>query len=281
MIDIRRQKADLHIHTCYSDGEAEPASIVKTAARLGYDVIAVTDHDNFGGVREAVETGRREGLEVITGIELAAETEEGIGLHILGYGMDIDNPELAAAVGELSVRRHRRNVKLLEVLEEKGCPVSLEELESRQPGGFVGKPVIARAMVEKGYINDYKEAFEGERFFGSPEARAVRKEKLSASSAIALINGAGGTAVFAHPIQTKHIGQTGSDEFYKNIEKIIRRLKEQGLGGIECCHPDQDDMQTERFVRLAEKYGLCITRGSDFHGADFAEAEHTADISHI
>ena len=120
MIDIRRQKADLHIHTCYSDGEAEPASIVKTAARLGYDVIAVTDHDNFGGVREAVETGRREGLEVITGIELAAETEEGIGLHILGYGMDIDNPELAAAVGELSVRRHRRNVKLLEVLEEKG-----------------------------------------------------------------------------------------------------------------------------------------------------------------
>ena len=76
MIDIRRQKADLHIHTCYSDGEAEPASIVKTAARLGYDVIAVTDHDNFGGVREAVETGRREGLEVITGIELAAETEE-------------------------------------------------------------------------------------------------------------------------------------------------------------------------------------------------------------
>lgn len=278
MIDVSKCRADLHIHTCYSDGQATPADIVKKANHLGYDVIAITDHDNFGGVAEAVKTGEAVGLTVLPGIELATETEDGIGLHILGYDMDIGHPHFAEVIDELAMRRDRRNEKLIAVLNDMGYELSLEELQRSQQGGFIGKPVIARALQEKGYIEDYRQAFRDGRFFGSPQARAVKKEKLQAAEAIALIREAGGVAVLAHPIQTRHVGDPGSEEFYDNMRRIIQALKAEGLGGIECYHPDQDEAQTKRFLEIARQEGLYVTRGSDFHGLDFADAEDTAQI---
>ncbi|MDO4745822.1 MAG: PHP domain-containing protein [Bacillota bacterium] len=269
-------KVDFHIHTKYSDGLATPVEIVRSAKELEYDMIAITDHDGIDGIKEALIAGETAGVKVIPGIELATVTEEGIGLHILGYYFDHENPALNAKLEELRQRRDARNHKLVDVLKSLGYDISMEELLERQPNGFIGKPVIARLLTEKGYIDNYKEAFKGGKMLDSNEAKAVKKEKILASEAIELIKNAGGIAVLAHPIQTRGVGEKDSEEFYKNIDAIVRRLKIQGLKGLECYHPDQNHEQTMRFVEMAEKYHLHITRGSDFHGKDFADADPTA-----
>ncbi len=269
-------KVDFHIHTSYSDGRATPVEIVKKAKELDYDMIAITDHDGVEGIREALIAGEAAELKVIPGIELATETEEGIGLHILGYHIDIENAHFNAVLAALRERRDARNHKLVQVLNDMGYDISMEDLQKQQPNGYIGKPVIARALEAKGYVSYFKDAFKDGQFLGSPEAKKVKKEKVLASEAIELIKEAGGIAVLAHPIQTRGIGEKDSEEFYENIEIIIKRLKTQGLKGLECYHPDQNHEQTMRFIGLAEKYHLHITRGSDFHGKDFAEADPTA-----
>ena len=278
---IEGRKVDFHIHTNYSDGQATPTDIVRRAKELGYDMIAITDHDGVDGIREALAAGEAADLKVIPGIELATETEEGIGLHILGYHIDVEEPHLKAVLAALAERREARNFKLLNILNDMGYEISWEDLKSQQPNGFIGKPVFARALAAKGYVSDYKDAFKGDRFLGSKEARQAKKEKIQASEAIELIRGAGGIAVLAHPIQTRGVGEKGSEEFYENIEKIVRRLKAQGLEGLECYHPDQNKEQSARFIELAEEYSLQITRGSDFHGLDFADAALTAKEKQI
>ena len=152
---------------------------------------------------------------------------------------DPDDAALNDVLTDLAEKRDQRNRRLINVLNEMGFEISLDELKVGRPGGFIGKPVIARALADKGYIKNYEEAFKGDRFFGSPEARAVKKDKLQAAKAIQLIKAAGGIAVLAHPVQTRHIGDPGSEEFYTNIEKIIRQLKTQGISGLEMCIRDR------------------------------------------
>lgn len=257
---------DFHIHTHYSDGQSSPVEIIKKAKELEYDMIAITDHDGVDGLQEAEIAAEAVGIKFVPGIELATETEEGIGLHILGYYIDYKNPQLLDTLAVLRQRRNDRNIRLVKVLNELGYDITMEELLTKQPAGFIGKPVIAELLREKGYIKDKKEAFEEGKILGSKEARSVKKEKLKASEAIKLINDAGGIAVLAHPIQTRGVGVEGSDEFYGNMDVIIKSLKKSGLKGIECYHPDQNHEQTMKFIEFAEKYHLHITRGSDFHG---------------
>ncbi|MDO4485063.1 MAG: PHP domain-containing protein [Bacillota bacterium] len=264
-------KVDFHVHTNFSDGRLSPTEILKQAKALEYDMIAITDHDGIDGIREALIAGEALEIKVIPGIELAVETEESIELHMLGYYFDPDDPHFNEMMEELKRRRNDRNERLIAVLNDMGYELSMEDLKGQQPNNYIGKPVIARALVAKGYIDDPKEAFAPGKFLESPQARAVKKVKLTAAEAISLIKGAGGIAVLAHPIQTKGIGEPGSEEFYENIGAIISQLKKQGLGGLECYHPDQNHEQSMRFVELAEKYHLHITRGSDFHGDKFGQ----------
>ncbi len=259
---MKRQKIDLHIHTLYSDGMSEPADIVKCAAEQDYDLIAITDHDGIGGVSEAQEAGRRLGLRVIPGIELATETRDGIGFHILGYNFDTSDEDLLAVIEKLKQYREERNVALVNAMNELGCEITMKELRERQTHGYIGKPVIARLLAEKGYIADHHDAYIPGQFLESPEARSVKRRKISTEDSIKLIRNAGGIAVMAHPIQTKG---------------IIEELKAQGLDGLECYHPDQNAGQTRRFISIARGYGLKITRGSDFHGPDYMDADKTAD----
>ncbi len=267
-------KVDFHIHTTASDGEATPTQIVKRAKELDYDIIAITDHDNTNGIAEAMIAAEAVGIKLVPGIEIAVVTEEETGLHMLGYNIDIENEALKKFLDEMVQRRVERNEQLFRVLQEMGYDISRDDIEVGK-NDFIGKPLIARALVSKGYIAEEKQAF-GREILGSAKCRAVKKVKPLAKDAIAIIKEAGGTPVLAHPIQTRGIGRPGSEQFYANMDKIIGRLKRQGLKGLECFHPDQDFEQSMRFVEMAEKYHLHITRGSDFHGKDLADADETA-----
>lgn len=262
-------KVDLHIHSWFSDGSISPEEIVRQAKEKGYQKIALTDHDGTEGIEEALKAGEKLGLEVIPGIELATETEDGTGLHILGYHIDVENPRLKSTLEELRKKRDRRNEQLLTLLADMGYPLTEEDLMLRPDQNFIGKPIIARAMVAKGYIQKPKEAFAGGKLLESPAAKKIKKEKLKTPEAIRLIREAGGTAVLAHPIQIRTFGEQGSEAFYEKVERLIADLKKEGLGGLECYHPDHSDQQAQRFSRLAQKYDLIITRGSDFHGKEF------------
>ena len=268
-------KVDYHIHTTASDGKSRPTQVVKQARELDYDVIAITDHDNTDGIQEALIAGEAVGLKVIPGIEIAVETDQGVGLHILGYHVDTENEELREFLTRLIESRKKRNVELFETLQSMGYDVSEDDVEAGR-NEFIGKPLIARALVKKGYIENERQAF-GSEILGSPQCRKVKKVKPRSGEAIAMLKRIGATPVLAHPIQTRGIGRPGREEFYSNIEKIIKQLKKEGLSGLECYHPDQNAEQSMRFVELAEKYHLHITRGSDFHGCDYAKAEETAD----
>ena len=140
----------------------------------------------------------------------------------------------------------------------------------REGQDFIGKPIFARALVNKGYIDDIKEAFT-EKVFKSERLRAIKRKVASTDEIIRLIIGAGGIPVLAHPGVARGLGEKGSDEFFDNMDRLIARLKSQGLEGVECYYPKHTDDEAQRFVSLANKYNLKITRGSDFHDPDLLE----------
>lgn len=267
-------KVDYHLHTYYSDGSMSPTDIVKRARDLEYMEIAITDHDGIDGVREAQIAGKALEINVISGIELSTaykdeEFIDELSMHILGYRIDIKNKELKKELEDIREKRKIRNEKLLAVLKDMGYEVSHEDLYFDEEQDYIGKPNIARAMLKRGYIKEAKEAFEPGKFLESPEAKAVKKDKISVQKAIELIKGAGGTAVLAHPMKIKKIGERGSEDFYKNLDMLLRRLKIMGLKGIECYHTEHTEEERLKLVELAEKYHMHITQGSDYHGPEF------------
>ncbi len=219
---MSKYRVDFHIHTKFSDGQASPAEIVDAAKALGYHQIAITDHDGIDGLPEALEEGRRVDLTVIPGMELATETASGTELHILGYGMDLADKTLLAAMKELSRRRAARNTKLIAALQEMGYDISEEELRKIQPNDYIGKPVIARALIAKGYASSIPEVFQSKKMLGSETALAIKKEKLSASDAVKLIRESGGLPVLAHPIQAKRSEHREAGSFIRIWKGSLR-----------------------------------------------------------
>ena len=270
---------DMHLHTFFSDGLYSPTDIVKRAKRQKLDTIAITDHDGIDGVREAQIAAEALGdIKVVTGIEFSTLDSEGVEnrrtgnvfkdleIHMLGYNFDMENTELCAELTKMKKNRRDRNDRLLAALNDMGYDITQEDLLAENGHDYIGKPVFARVLVKKGYAESFTEAIAGERFLGSPEAKAVRKEKIEVKKAIELINGAGGMAVCAHPVKTKGLGVRGTDEFFENLEALIAKLKAYGMKGLECFHTDHTDEEEMWLVSMAEKYKLHITRGSDFHG---------------
>ncbi len=264
---------DYHIHSIFSDGTMKPSEIVKWAKSKDIMEISITDHDGIDGVHDGIIAGEALEISVIPGVELAVRFEdEKLGmatdLHMLGYKFDLKNPQLLDVIDRLKKYRKDRNERLLSVLSDMGYEISYEELLAKCPSGYVGKPVIARVMVDKGYIGSVNEAFEPGKYLESPEVKGVKREKLSAKEAIDVLAAAGGISVLAHPMKVKKLGERGSEEFYRNLDSMVRALKIAGLKGLECYHSEHTEEEALRMVELAEKYHLHITRGSDYHGED-------------
>ena len=220
---------------------------------------------------EALSAGREFGISVIPGIELSSEMPEGTGVHILGYGIDHRNSELLSVCGELKKKRARRNRELLKVLAELGWPVTDNDLLFRRGQDYVGKPMIARALAGKGYIEDPRDAFKDGGIFTMSPVRKVKKGKISAEKAVRLILNAGGMPVLAHPGKIRGIGEKESQTFFDNVERIITVLSGFGLKGMECRYSQHSDAEVRAFLNIARKHRLIVTSGSDFHGPELSD----------
>ena len=259
-------KVDYHIHSYYSDGLLSPVELVKKYHDEGYDIISITDHDTVCGLKEAFTAGEALNMNVVSGIEFSTRFE-GISMHLLGYKFDPENAELLEATKWLKEVRRERNQKLISILCDMGYELNLSELEAKTKGGYVGKPTIARELVNKGYIDDPKKAFTKDILL-SDEIENLKKEKIDTVRAIEIINNAGGISVLAHSMKIKGIGVRGEEEFFENLDNIVYKLKKSGLKGIECIYPEHTLLEQHRISQIASKYHLHMTEGSDFHGGD-------------
>ena len=258
-------KIDFHIHTCCSDGTMSPEEIVEKYNKEEFSTIAITDHEVTDGIKAAQEAARDKNIKVIPGIELATDTDS-TELHILGYYIDTENARLKEALARLAEIRKKRNEGILRVLQEKNIEIEEKDLIQHEGQTYIGKPNFAAALLDKGYIKEFSEAFSPGRFLESEEVRAVRREKLSTEEAIDLIRGAVGIPVLAHPCKIRGIGRRGSEEFEKNFDVLLAKLKKAGLKGLECVYPQHNDEERLYFISMASKYHLHVTEGSDFHG---------------
>lgn len=281
-IDINiGKKIDLHMHSTFSDGVYTPTELVELRKNEGYDVVAVTDHDGAKGVNEALAAGKACGVTVIPGIEIGTVMDissiiPGAGdssmnkgeveLHILGYGIDPDNKALTDQMQLIKNFRDKRNQKLLWYFQEKGYDIKYDDL-IRNPGqDYVAKPDFAWVFVNRGYVQNVTEAFKSEKFLAAKAVQRLKQMPYPTEDAIKLIQGAGGAAVLAHPMKIKGMGEKGSDEFFDNLIRLITKLKEMGLYGLECYHPSASDADSERLEDIAKRTGLKVTKGSDYHG---------------
>ena len=243
--------ADLHIHSCYSDGTMTPEQIISLAKEKNVKFISITDHDTIAS--QYVTKGTWDDIGIIAGIELSAEFQEQ-EIHMLGYNLDIENEKLKEVVNKLNKCRINRMEEILFKLNKHGIYLELDDLDINL-NATVGRSHIANAMVSKGYFDNYKSAFTSYLMKGKPAY--VKGFKLGYKDAIDLIHTAGGVPVLAHPGQVyRGMG----------IEKVIKDLKCYGLKGIEVYHPSHTKEQTNYFYNLSTKYKLGITGGSDYHG---------------
>ena len=250
---------DLHAHTTASDGTFTPTELVHAAKQAGVSILAVTDHDTVAGVAEAQRAAAEVGLTLVPGVELSAQHRPG-DLHLLGLFIDPQDATLNTRLAELSAKRATRNERMAKRLTELGAPITLEEvIAAAPPGANIGRPHFAAVLIQKGYVTTNREAFE--QYLADDAPGYVSRDNLPPAEAIALVHAAGGKCFIAHP---------GLMRFHQheNIELIVRRLVDVGLDGLEVYYSKYTPSQTSEFLRLAKKYKLLLTGGSDFHGAN-------------
>lgn len=245
---------DLHTHSTASDGSMTPSELVRYAYDKGLAAIALTDHDTVNGVAEAVEEGKRLGFEVIPGVEISVDFDP--EMHLLGYFPDGNTHSVLNILEELREKREQRNPKIIQKLNELGFELTLSEVKLHAKGDNVGRPHIARVLVDKGYVNDMGEAFD--KYLASGRPAYFKKDKLTPAEGIAAISGAGGVPVLAHPI---YLGMTVGE-----LDQLLGELAEFGLMGMETYYTENTEEQTKDLLQLALKHKLLDTGGSDFHG---------------
>jgi predicted metal-dependent phosphoesterase TrpH len=247
---VARPQVDLHLHTTASDGRLAPSRLIDQVAATALKVIAITDHDTTGGLDEALaQAARYPHLRLIPGIELSAESN-GSEVHLLGYFIDIHDADFQARLARMREWRVDAARRTVEKLATLGIHVSWDRVQELA-NGAVGRPHVARAMMEAGYVKSMQEAFE--RYLGDDGIARVPREKLTALAALDLIHSLGGAAVVAHP------------RTVAEVDRVVSELAQAGLDGIEVYAEKYMPDQRAQYHGMARKHGLLECGGSDYH----------------
>ncbi len=244
---------DLHTHSTYSDGSLKPQELIQKAVRSGLDGIALTDHDTVSGIDEAVVEAKKHHFVFIPGIELTTDFGDS-EVHILGYNLNYNNPKLLQKLEAILGSRAERARLIIKKLNKARIPLSWEKVKAETTSRFIGRAHIYRALQASGLISisNGREAFG--YYLGKSGIAYVPHQEVGTFEAIGLINETGGIPVLAHP------GRMADDQ-------LIAKLAQNGLQGIEAYYPAHTPELTERYLKLAAKYKLTVTGGSDYHGA--------------
>lgn len=249
---------DLHVHSNCSDGTLTPTELVSLAKRSGLHAFALTDHDTIKGIPEALAAGKKEGIEVIPGIEFSTEYN-GKDIHIVGLDFDYTNPEFLSQLELFQDSRRLRNQKMIDKLhDEGGIDISWEKMEAAFGEAVWTRAHFGRFLLDHGYIKDMAEAFS--RYVGDDCPYFVPREKVTPAQAVRLIRKHGGIPILAHPL-LYHF----SDE---KLTELVELLKKTGLIGIEAYYSTHNAMEESYVLRLARTQGLAVSGGSDFHGSN-------------
>ncbi|MGM0501903.1 MAG: PHP domain-containing protein [Bacillota bacterium] len=241
---------DLHLHTTASDGNFTPQEVVVKANQLGFSAIAITDHDTVQGIEPALETAQSLDLEVVPGIELNTDylnTE----VHVLGYYIDYQNKKLLTKMSELKKARYTRAEKIVAKLNDLGVEINFPEVLGLADGAVVGRSHIAQILLEKGYAQEWSQAFD--QYIGRQAPAYVERERLDVKGAIDLIKEADGIPIIAHP------GLIGNDE-------LLDQFLDWGAKGVEVYHSEHDDEEQDKYLSFSKRNNILITGGSDCHG---------------
>jgi 3',5'-nucleoside bisphosphate phosphatase len=247
---VTRYFADLHCHSTASDGSDRPRRVLERAHQAGLQVLALTDHDTVAGIPEARETAEELKIKLIAGVELTcyAEKKE---IHILGYGINIDSPELLVHCENFQKARLERAHSTSRKLAECGAPIDMDKVMASADGGVIGRPHVARALIEAGHVETFQEAFD--LYLGEGKPACVSKLNVNPKACIDIILQAGGIAIMAHP-------------GLNDVEPFIPEMIAVGCSGIEVWHSAHDIDTSSRLHCHALDYGLLYTAGSDCHG---------------
>lgn len=244
-------KFDLHVHTYYSDGILSPAELIDLAVKQNLQGIAITDHDTILGLNEAIVYSKKyDNFKVIPGIEFGSvyEDEE---VHILGYFIDYNDEELISVTKNLRHDRINRAIKMINNLNRLDIDVTIDDVRKHSGNDYIGRPHIARALIDKGYVGSIEESFE--KYLNRGKPGYAERFHLSIEDTISLIEKSGGIAILAHPGLIKN-------------KSIVEYTISKGIQGIECIHSKHTAEDTDYFIKLAKKKNLIVTGGSDYHG---------------
>lgn len=258
-------KADLHMHSVFSDGTDEVPAIVAKAKAAGLSLMSLTDHDTVKGVGLALEEGEKQGIKVLPGIEIS--TYAVCEVHILGYNIDINNDRLLTRLAEIEDKRHERIKAILTNLKKYNIELDEEKIFDRI--GTVGRMHIAKQLLAKGYCQTITEAFD--RYLGERGIAYVPSKRITPLEGVKLIKAAGGLAVVAHPLIFCQKGK---------LDDLIGGLKTYGLDGLEVYYPTHSLDDTAKLYDLAKKNRLIATGGTDYHGLNKKSVE-PGDVDYV
>lgn len=246
---------DLHAHTKASDGEYSAQKLIDLAIDKNISTLAITDHDCVDSIQEAIDYSKDKNITIIPGIEISTKIDKG-QMHILGLFVDYTSENLKEKLAFVTEDRVKRNKRFINMFNEMGYEITMEELKEISLGNVIGKPHFARIFIKKGYIKETEEMFQN--YFNKPPFKGLGRFAYQPKETIEMIKEANGIPVLAHP-QTLRLT-------YEELDEKLRELKEYGLEGLECYHSKQTPEEMGKFRELAIKYDLLITKGSDYHG---------------
>lgn len=264
-----RCEYDLHIHSTFSDGTLNPQLLIEKAINIGLTGIAITDHDSFDGLQGTIDYIKNNSLKIdfVPGIELNTEPEEeGNEVHVLGYYIGYNDAGFRDRLLEIRDQRRNRAIQMVAKLNDLGFKINFENVVSLAGSDLIGRPHVAKAMVEAGYAENIDQVFEKYIEYGRPAY--VRRYKFSPREAISLIKSSGGIAVLAHPGLIKS-------------QSLISKYLNEGIDGLEVYYPQHTFRQTENYLELARENKLLITGGSDYHGPGSSESRAQLGASGI